>query len=71
MGWAASLTHIFAVCLVKLTNVDSYIGDAKYGRLVGTDQFGNRYFEQLDPKEELPGQYNRFRIVRCCGCGRS
>lgn len=71
MGWATSLTHIFAVCLVKLINVDSYIGDAKYGRLVGTDQFGNRYFEQLDPKEELPGQYHLFRIVRCCGCGRS
>ncbi|KAI5461739.1 NADH ubiquinone oxidoreductase subunit NDUFA12-domain-containing protein [Mariannaea sp. PMI_226] len=28
-----------------------YIGDTKYGRLVGTDRAGNKYFENL---EELP-----------------
>lgn len=54
------LAHISITWLVKLTDVYSYIGDAKYGRLVGTDQFGNRYFEQLDPKEELPGGYHLF-----------
>jgi len=33
------------------------IGDAKSGRLVGTDQFGNRYFENLNWKEEIPGRH--------------
>ncbi|PWN32513.1 NDUFA12-domain-containing protein [Meira miltonrushii] len=31
-----------------------YIGDPKYGRLVGTDSFGNKYFENL---EEQPGRH--------------
>jgi len=34
-----------------------YIGDAKSGRLVGADQFGNRYFENLNPEEEIPGRH--------------
>ncbi|KAF7433391.1 hypothetical protein PC9H_005341 [Pleurotus ostreatus] len=34
-----------------------YIGDAKYGRFVGKDQFGNRYFENLNPEEEIPGRH--------------
>jgi NADH dehydrogenase (ubiquinone) 1 alpha subcomplex subunit 12 len=34
-----------------------YIGDAKSGRLVGTDQFGNRYFENLHAEEEIPGRH--------------
>ncbi|ORY35610.1 NDUFA12-domain-containing protein [Naematelia encephala] len=33
-----------------------YIGDAKYGRQVGSDQFGNRYFENMNPTEEVPGR---------------
>ena len=33
-----------------------YIGDAKYGRHVGTDQFGNRFFENTNPMEEVPGE---------------
>jgi len=33
------------------------IGDAKSGRLVGVDQFGNRYFENLNWKEEIPGRH--------------
>jgi len=33
------------------------IGDAKSGRFVGADQFGNRYFENLNPKEEIPGRH--------------
>jgi len=32
-----------------------YIGDTKSGRLVGTDQFGNRYYENMNPREEVPG----------------
>ncbi|KAJ8086189.1 hypothetical protein PM082_005012 [Marasmius tenuissimus] len=35
----------------------NYIGDAKSGRLVGTDQFGNRYFENMDGTEEIPGRH--------------
>ncbi|KAJ6567204.1 NDUFA12-domain-containing protein [Mycena vulgaris] len=34
----------------------NYIGDAKSGRLVGTDQFGNRYFENYNAEEEVPGR---------------
>ncbi|TFK73035.1 NDUFA12-domain-containing protein [Pluteus cervinus] len=34
-----------------------YIGDAKSGRLVGQDQFGNKYFENLNPEEEIPGRH--------------
>ncbi|KAH9947248.1 NDUFA12-domain-containing protein [Amylocystis lapponica] len=33
-----------------------YIGDAKSGKFMGKDQFGNRYFENLDPEEEVPGR---------------
>lgn len=33
-----------------------YIGDAKSGRLVGADQFGNRYYENYNPHEETPGR---------------
>jgi hypothetical protein len=34
---------------------DRYIGDAKHGRLVGTDSLGNKYFENYNPYEEVPG----------------
>ncbi|KAH8118485.1 NDUFA12-domain-containing protein [Phellopilus nigrolimitatus] len=34
-----------------------YIGDAKSGRLAGTDQLGNRYFENLNAEEEVPGRH--------------
>jgi len=34
-----------------------YIGDAKSGRYVGIDQFGNRYFENYNPDEEVPGRH--------------
>ncbi|KDN50189.1 hypothetical protein RSAG8_01525, partial [Rhizoctonia solani AG-8 WAC10335] len=31
-----------------------YIGDAKSGRFVGADKFGNRYFENTNAEEEVP-----------------
>jgi len=34
-----------------------YIGDAKAGRFVGADQFGNRYYENLNAEEEVPGRH--------------
>ncbi|KAH9482470.1 NADH dehydrogenase [ubiquinone] 1 alpha subcomplex subunit N7BM [Psilocybe cubensis] len=34
-----------------------YIGDAKAGTYVGKDQFGNRYFENRNPEEEVPGRH--------------
>jgi len=34
-----------------------YIGDAKSGTLVGADQFGNRYFENYNAEEEIPGRH--------------
>ena len=51
-----------SVCAVKVSwrlRTDAlcrYIGDAKYGRLVGTDKFGNRFYENLDPNQEIPGE---------------
>ncbi|EIM85527.1 NDUFA12-domain-containing protein [Stereum hirsutum FP-91666 SS1] len=33
------------------------IGDVKAGRFVGKDQFGNRYFENLDGFQEVPGRH--------------
>ncbi|KAF8309681.1 NDUFA12-domain-containing protein [Clavulina sp. PMI_390] len=33
-----------------------YIGDAKYGEQVGADQFGNRYFQNYNAEEEVPGR---------------
>ncbi|KAF7353081.1 NADH dehydrogenase [ubiquinone] 1 alpha subcomplex subunit [Mycena venus] len=33
-----------------------YIGDAKSGRFVGQDQFGNKYFENYNAEEEVPGR---------------
>jgi hypothetical protein len=35
--------------------MNRYIGDAKHGRLVGTDSLGNKYFENYNPYEEVPG----------------
>ncbi|KAJ9095025.1 hypothetical protein QFC21_005818 [Naganishia friedmannii] len=35
----------------------TYIGDAKYGKCVGKDQFGNKYFENLDWTKEIPGRH--------------
>ncbi|KAF8605098.1 putative cell viability protein [Ceratobasidium sp. AG-I] len=37
-----------------------YIGDAKSGRFVGADRFGNRYFENYNPEEEIPGSRHRW-----------
>ncbi|KAG6813464.1 hypothetical protein H0H92_010798 [Tricholoma furcatifolium] len=34
-----------------------YIGDAKSGTYVGKDQFGNRYFENTNQEEEVPGRH--------------
>ncbi|KIM45949.1 hypothetical protein M413DRAFT_441005 [Hebeloma cylindrosporum] len=34
-----------------------YIGDAKSGTYVGKDQFGNRYFENRNAEEEIPGRH--------------
>ena len=51
----------FSRCLhaaQRLTNRG--INDAKAGTHVGTDQFGNRYFENLAYGEEVPGVYKTF-----------
>ncbi|KAF9535004.1 NADH ubiquinone oxidoreductase subunit NDUFA12-domain-containing protein [Crepidotus variabilis] len=34
-----------------------YIGDAKSGALIGQDQFGNKYFENRNGEEEVPGRH--------------
>ncbi|KIK08459.1 hypothetical protein K443DRAFT_672477 [Laccaria amethystina LaAM-08-1] len=34
-----------------------YIGDAKAGTYIGADQFGNRYFENRNGEEEIPGRH--------------
>lgn len=42
--------------------MDRYIGDAKHGRLVGTDSLGNKYFENYNPYEEVPGTSGRMKL---------
>ncbi|WVO17775.1 hypothetical protein L204_105473 [Cryptococcus depauperatus] len=54
---ARTIRHIRAVGLKEYFRMMTYIGDVKQGRHVGTDQFGNKYFEQLDPAEEIPGRH--------------
>ena len=34
-----------------------YIGDAKSGTYIGKDQFGNRYYENTNQYEEIPGRH--------------
>ncbi|KAF8911856.1 NADH ubiquinone oxidoreductase subunit NDUFA12-domain-containing protein [Mucidula mucida] len=34
-----------------------YIGDAKSGTYIGKDQFGNKYFENRNAEEEIPGRH--------------
>lgn len=41
-----------------------YIGDAKFGRHVGTDELGNRYFENMNPSQEVPGMSHILRIEK-------
>ncbi|TFK29258.1 NDUFA12-domain-containing protein [Coprinopsis marcescibilis] len=41
-----------------------YIGDAKSGTLVGADQFGNRYFENRNGEEEVPGRHRWVDFVQ-------
>ncbi|EAU84300.1 hypothetical protein CC1G_01296 [Coprinopsis cinerea okayama7 len=41
-----------------------YIGDAKSGRFVGADQFGNRYFENRNAEEEVPGRHRWVDFVQ-------
>lgn len=45
-------TYIFA-------NRSSITGDTKAGTLIGTDRWGNKYFENLE--EELPRKTNHNR----------
>ncbi|KAF8735663.1 hypothetical protein AX14_001718 [Amanita brunnescens Koide BX004] len=54
---ARTLRNIQRVGLREWWRQMQYIGDAKAGRLVGADQFGNRYFENLNPEEEVPGRH--------------
>lgn len=45
-----------SACLEWLTNSRSLIGDTKAGTLIGTDRFGNKYYENMT--EELPRKTN-------------
>lgn len=42
--------------------MNRYIGDAKHGRLVGTDSLGNKYFENYNPYEEVPGVSETLKL---------
>ncbi|KAI4525837.1 NDUFA12-domain-containing protein [Schizophyllum commune Tattone D] len=33
-----------------------HLNDVKAGRFIGADQFGNKYFENMNPREEVPGR---------------
>ncbi|BEI84975.1 hypothetical protein CcaverHIS002_0503760 [Cutaneotrichosporon cavernicola] len=53
---ARTIRHARQVGLKEWFYQLNTIGDAKSGVFVGKDQFGNRYFQQYDAKEELPGR---------------
>lgn len=68
--WRLYILHLFPVLPLHLIvllgtrhrsirllwiHMNRYIGDAKHGRLVGTDSLGNKYFENYNPYEEVPG----------------
>ncbi|WOO83943.1 NADH dehydrogenase [ubiquinone] 1 alpha subcomplex subunit N7BM [Vanrija pseudolonga] len=55
-GLQRTINHARKVGFKEWFRMMTYIGDAKYGTHVGTDQFGNRYFQQYDAREELPGR---------------
>ncbi|WWC90765.1 uncharacterized protein L201_005702 [Kwoniella dendrophila CBS 6074] len=57
MSLARTIRHARAVGFKEWFRQMTYIGDAKSGRLVGSDQFGNRYYENTDPNEEIPGRH--------------
>ncbi|KDQ64931.1 hypothetical protein JAAARDRAFT_28591 [Jaapia argillacea MUCL 33604] len=57
MSLARTLRHIQRAGIKQWWHDLNYIGDAKFGRLIGQDQFGNRYFENLNPLDELPGRH--------------
>ncbi|KAF8330827.1 NDUFA12-domain-containing protein [Cantharellus anzutake] len=52
-----TLRNIRRAGLAQWWRFTYYNGDAKFGQRVGTDQFGNKYFENLNPEEEIPGRH--------------
>ncbi|THH02418.1 hypothetical protein EW026_g432 [Hermanssonia centrifuga] len=56
---ARTIRSIRRVGLKEWWHQMQYIGDAKSGTYKGKDQFGNRYFENLNPEEEIPGEHAR------------
>ncbi|KAK7470991.1 hypothetical protein VKT23_002404 [Stygiomarasmius scandens] len=52
-----TLRNIRRVGLKEWWRQLQYIGDAKAGRFVGKDQFGNRYYENMNAEEEIPGRH--------------
>jgi len=54
---ARTVRSIRRVGLKEWWHQMQYIGDAKSGAFKGKDQFGNRYFENLNAMEEIPGRH--------------
>ncbi|KAI0091902.1 NDUFA12-domain-containing protein [Irpex rosettiformis] len=54
---ARTIRSIRRVGLKEWWHQMQYIGDAKSGTFKGKDQFGNRYFENMNPEEEIPGRH--------------
>ncbi|KAF8913730.1 NDUFA12-domain-containing protein [Gymnopilus junonius] len=54
---ARTIRHIRRAGLREWWRQMQYIGDAKWGTYVGKDQFGNRYFENRNAEEEIPGRH--------------
>jgi len=48
---------IKAVGLKEWWRQMQYIGDVKAGTFVGADQFGNKYYENRDAEQEVPGRH--------------
>ncbi|EIW67271.1 NADH dehydrogenase (ubiquinone) 1 alpha subcomplex 12 [Tremella mesenterica] len=56
MSLARTIKNIRQVGLKQWFRDMTYIGDAKAGRLVGQDAMGNKYYENLNPHDEVPGR---------------
>jgi len=54
---ARYIRGIRAVGIKEWWHQMQYIGDVKAGTFVGSDRFGNRYFENLNPQQEVPGRH--------------
>jgi len=64
MSLARTIRNIRRAGLKQWWRYTFYIGDAKFGEEVGRDQFGNRYFQNYNAEEEVPGRHRWVDYVQ-------